>query len=101
MAMPSRCCYRGSSIPYPARCGSPDGKRNYTVSGVGTSDSLLMVMNDNNVRTPERISLASISTEPFGVNENALYDQEKCICSSLPPNQGIGVGWSVSREATR
>jgi hypothetical protein len=36
--------------------------RNYTVSGVGTSDSLLMVMNDNNVRTPERISLAWIPT---------------------------------------
>jgi hypothetical protein len=30
--------------------------RNYAVSGVGTADSLLMVMNDNNVRVPERIS---------------------------------------------
>lgn len=30
--------------------------RNYTVSGVGTRDSLLMVMNDNHVRVPERIS---------------------------------------------
>jgi 3'-phosphoadenosine 5'-phosphosulfate sulfotransferase len=30
--------------------------RNYAVSGVGTRDSLLMVMNDNNVRVPERIS---------------------------------------------
>ena len=29
--------------------------RNYTVSGVGTRDSLLMVMNDNHVRVPERI----------------------------------------------
>ncbi|MEI7729814.1 MAG: sialidase family protein [Verrucomicrobiota bacterium] len=30
--------------------------RNYAASGVGTADSLLMVMNDNNVRVPERIS---------------------------------------------
>ena len=30
--------------------------RNYAVSGVGTRDSLLMVMNDNHVRVPERIS---------------------------------------------
>jgi hypothetical protein len=30
--------------------------RNYSVSGVGTPDSLLMVMNDNHVRVPERIS---------------------------------------------
>jgi 3'-phosphoadenosine 5'-phosphosulfate sulfotransferase len=30
--------------------------RNFTTSGVGTRDSLLMVMNDNNVRVPERIS---------------------------------------------
>jgi hypothetical protein len=30
--------------------------RNYAVSGVDTPDSLLMVMNDNNVRVPERIS---------------------------------------------
>lgn len=30
--------------------------RNYAVSGVGSPDSLLMVMNDNNVRVPERIS---------------------------------------------
>ncbi len=30
--------------------------RNYAVSGVGTLDSLLMVMNDNHVRVPERIS---------------------------------------------
>ncbi len=30
--------------------------RNYAVAGVGTPDSLLMVMNDNNVRVPERIS---------------------------------------------
>jgi len=30
--------------------------RNYAVSGVGTRDSLLMVMNDNNVRVPDRIS---------------------------------------------
>ena len=30
--------------------------RNYAVSGVGTPDSLLMVMNDNHVRIPERIS---------------------------------------------
>lgn len=30
--------------------------RNYAVSGAGTRDSLLMVMNDNNVRVPERIS---------------------------------------------
>ncbi|MCX6911007.1 MAG: hypothetical protein NTY01_23600, partial [Verrucomicrobia bacterium] len=30
--------------------------RNYATSGVGTRDSLLMVMNDNNVRVPERIS---------------------------------------------
>jgi hypothetical protein len=30
--------------------------RNYSVAGVGTSDSLMMVMNDNNVRVPERIS---------------------------------------------
>jgi hypothetical protein len=30
--------------------------RNYSVAGVGTPDSLLMVMNDNNVRVPERIS---------------------------------------------
>ena len=30
--------------------------RNYAVSGVGTPDSLLMVMNDNNVRVPQRIS---------------------------------------------
>jgi hypothetical protein len=29
--------------------------RNYAVSGVGTRDSLLMVMNDNHVRVPERI----------------------------------------------
>jgi hypothetical protein len=29
--------------------------RNYAVAGVGTRDSLLMVMNDNNVRVPERI----------------------------------------------
>ena len=30
--------------------------RNYAVAGAGTPDSLLMVMNDNNVRVPERIS---------------------------------------------
>jgi hypothetical protein len=30
--------------------------RNYAVAGVGSPDSLLMVMNDNNVRVPERIS---------------------------------------------
>ena len=30
--------------------------RNYAVAGTGTPDSLLMVMNDNNVRVPERIS---------------------------------------------
>jgi hypothetical protein len=30
--------------------------RNYAVSGVGTRDSLLMVMNDNNVQVPDRIS---------------------------------------------
>jgi hypothetical protein len=30
--------------------------RNYATAGVGTPDSLLMVMNDNNVRVPERIS---------------------------------------------
>ncbi|MCY2991285.1 MAG: sialidase family protein [Planctomycetota bacterium] len=30
--------------------------RNYAVAGVGTRDSLLMVMNDNHVRVPERIS---------------------------------------------
>lgn len=30
--------------------------RNYSVAGVGTPDSLLMVMNDNNVRVPQRIS---------------------------------------------
>ena len=30
--------------------------RNYAVSGVGTRDSLLMVMNDNHVRVPDRIS---------------------------------------------
>ncbi len=30
--------------------------RNYAVSGVGSPDSLLMVMNDNNVRVPDRIS---------------------------------------------
>lgn len=30
--------------------------RNYAVSGAGTPDSLLMVMNDNHVRVPERIS---------------------------------------------
>ena len=30
--------------------------RNYAVAGVGTRDSLLMVMNDNNVRVPDRIS---------------------------------------------
>ena len=29
--------------------------RNYAVAGVGTRDSLLMVMNDNHVRVPERI----------------------------------------------
>ena len=30
--------------------------RNYSIAGVGSPDSLLMVMNDNNVRIPERIS---------------------------------------------
>jgi hypothetical protein len=30
--------------------------RNYSVAGVGTADSLLMVMNDNHVRVPQRIS---------------------------------------------
>ncbi len=30
--------------------------RNYAVAGAGSPDSLLMVMNDNNVRVPERIS---------------------------------------------
>ena len=30
--------------------------RNYSVAGVGAPDSLLMVMNDNNVRVPEWIS---------------------------------------------
>jgi hypothetical protein len=30
--------------------------RNYTVAGGGTRDSLLMVMNDNHVRVPERIN---------------------------------------------
>lgn len=30
--------------------------RNYAVAGVGSADSLLMVMNDNNVRVPQRIS---------------------------------------------
>lgn len=30
--------------------------RNYAIAGAGTPDSLLMVMNDNNVRVPERIS---------------------------------------------
>jgi hypothetical protein len=30
--------------------------RNYSVSGIGTRDSLLMVMNDHNVRVPERIN---------------------------------------------
>lgn len=30
--------------------------RNYAVAGIGSPDSLLMVMNDNNVRVPERIS---------------------------------------------
>lgn len=30
--------------------------RNYAVSGIGTPDSLLMVMNDQNVRVPDRIS---------------------------------------------
>lgn len=30
--------------------------RNYAVAGVGAPDSLLMVMNDNNVRVPERIA---------------------------------------------
>lgn len=30
--------------------------RNYAVAGVGSPDGLLMVMNDNNVRVPERIS---------------------------------------------
>lgn len=30
--------------------------RNYAVSGVGSPDSLLMVMNDHNVRVPDRIS---------------------------------------------
>ena len=30
--------------------------RNYAVAGAGTPDSLLMVMNDNHVRIPERIS---------------------------------------------
>jgi hypothetical protein len=30
--------------------------RDYAASGVGTPDSLLMVMNDNNVRVPEKIS---------------------------------------------
>jgi hypothetical protein len=48
-----------------------------------------------------RACLASISTESPGANENALRDQERCICNRLSPNQGIGVGWSVSREATR
>ncbi len=30
--------------------------RNFAISGVGAPDSLLMVLNDNNVRVPERIS---------------------------------------------
>ena len=36
--------------------------------------------------------LASISTEPSRPNENALAGQEKRMCRSLPPNQGMGVG---------
>ena len=37
-------------------------------------------------------ALASISTGPSRPNENPLAGQEKRMCRSLPPNQGMSVG---------
>jgi hypothetical protein len=45
--------------------------------------------------------LASISTEALRPNKNSLEGQEKRMCRSLPPNQGMGVGRSANLDATR
>jgi hypothetical protein len=45
--------------------------------------------------------LASISTVPSSVNENDICGQENRMAKRLSPNQGIGVGSSARREATR